>query len=233
MSEGSEPVAETDRTNDGRIGAAQVVEWLRERIRSGVLRPGQRLVEADLVSRLNSSRMHVREALRRLETDGLVEVHEHRAAFVRSYSKRDVLQFNRAREVLEGLAARLVAERPMPDHLRTALEDMRRSMDEAAARNDRSTYRSLNQQFHDLILQSCGNEYVVDAVEKLRTPVVRLQLSDVLGTMIQRQNDDHHRIVAALLAGDPLAAETAMRDHIRDGGAAIAAVEDRHFVHDI
>jgi DNA-binding GntR family transcriptional regulator len=209
--------------------SAEVADWLRERIRSGELRPGQRLVEADLVVRLGSSRMRVREALRRLEAESFVEVHEHRATFVKTFARDDVINFHRAREVLEALAARLVAERPLPENLRTDLVAVRDNMDAAVASNDRDAYFVLNERFHDLVLRHCGNEYVVSAVERLRAPHVRLQLSNVLGTMVEQQHADHHRIIAALLAGNAVEAEQAMRDHISNGGRAIARIDERHF----
>ena len=82
-----------------------VADWVRERIRLGRLVPGQRLVEADIVRDTGASRSKVREALQRLESEGLVSIEEFRGASVKRLGIDEVRQIYRARMALEGLAA--------------------------------------------------------------------------------------------------------------------------------
>src|SRR5688572_28933642 len=83
----------------------ETVDWIRERIRRGRFVPGQRLVEADIIRELASSRSRVREALQRLSTEGLVTIEEFRGASVKTFSRDEVRQIYRVRMALEGLAA--------------------------------------------------------------------------------------------------------------------------------
>ena len=82
-----------------------VADWVRERIRLGKLVPGQRLVEADMVRDTGASRSKVREALQRLESEGLVTIEEFRGASVRRLGIDEVRQIYQTRMALEGLAA--------------------------------------------------------------------------------------------------------------------------------
>src|SRR5262245_21333210 len=87
------------------IAVADVVAWIRERVRAGRFVPGQRLVEADIIRELSCSRSRVREALQRLATEGVVTIEEFKGASVKHLTRDEVVQLYRARMVLEGLAA--------------------------------------------------------------------------------------------------------------------------------
>ena len=95
----------------GVAGTTVVVDWVREHIRHGRLVPGQRLVEADIVAATGASRGKVREALRRLESEGLLTIEEFRGASVKRLGRDEVRQIYQARMALEGLAARECALR--------------------------------------------------------------------------------------------------------------------------
>src|SRR3954470_15345559 len=97
------------------VAVAEVVDWIRERIRRGRFAPGQRLVEADIIRELSASRSRVREALQRLSTEGLVTIEEFRGASVKQFSRDEIRQIYRARMALEGQAARDFAESDAAD----------------------------------------------------------------------------------------------------------------------
>src|SRR5258706_6479404 len=95
---------ETSKRRDA-VAAQQVVEWLREGIRRSQFVPGQRLVEADITAATGASRSKVREALQRLEAEGLVQIEEFKGASVRRVKLEEVRQIYRARVALEGISA--------------------------------------------------------------------------------------------------------------------------------
>src|SRR5512139_3432114 len=99
------------KTVRGVAGTTVVVDWVREHIRHGRLVPGQRLVEADIVAATGASRSKVREALRRLESEGLLTIEEFRGASVKRLGPDEVRQIYQTRMALEGLAARECALR--------------------------------------------------------------------------------------------------------------------------
>ncbi|HYM34927.1 MAG TPA: GntR family transcriptional regulator, partial [Steroidobacteraceae bacterium] len=79
------------------VAVAHVVEWIRDRVRTGRLVPGQRLVEADIMRELNATRSRVREALQRLATEGVVTIEEFKGASVKHLTRDEVVQLYRAR----------------------------------------------------------------------------------------------------------------------------------------
>jgi len=95
----------TSRPGNDPVTTRAVADWVRDRIRLGRLVPGQRLVEADIVRDTHASRSKVREALQRLESEGLVSIEEFRGASVKRLGIDEVRQIYRTRMALEGLAA--------------------------------------------------------------------------------------------------------------------------------
>ena len=193
-------------------GVAQLVELLKQRIMQGLLVPGQRLIEADLMRDTGAGRAHVREALRRMEAEGFVSIEEFRGASVRRLSAADIQAIGEVREVLEGLAARLTATAQLTAAARAELERIQNELDGAAARREIDRYHAANRRYHAFIIQHAGNAFAALFIERLRVPILGLQLRAFLTSEggLDR-NPDHRRITAAILRGDAAAAESAMR----------------------
>lgn len=139
------------------------VEVIREAIMDGRLAPGQRLKEEELARELGISRTPVREALLILQTDGLVEASPNRGATVRSYDLDDLGDLYMLRAALEGVAARLAAERATPREL----AKLRRSCDRFDAVAGEGSLNDLvreNLVFHDAILDIAGNDRIAQLV---------------------------------------------------------------------
>src|SRR5690606_24936012 len=136
--------------------AELVYEALRDDIFNNRLRPGERVSEERIAQRLKVSRTPVREALKRLHAEGLVEITPHRGAVVRDPSGEELAELCTVREVLEGLAARLAA-RSISDVELYTLERLINEMD-AAAREDRiDDLIQYNHQFHESIWLATRN----------------------------------------------------------------------------
>jgi DNA-binding GntR family transcriptional regulator len=208
------------------VAVAQVVEWIRERIRRGRLVPGQRLVEADIIRDLSASRSRVREALQRLSTEGLVTIEEFRGASVKKFSHDEVRQMYRARMVLEGLAAGDFAAADAPD-LKRRLARIQGELNDLEHTSDHERFARLNDEWHELIIEGSGNGYVRQFVERLRIPVYRLLFSTFYGARrIDKANAGHRKITEAIVQGRSQAAERLMRDHIEEGLEALSDLED-------
>lgn len=196
--------------------------WIRDGIRKGLLAPGQRLVEADITRETGVARAKVREALRRLETEGVVVLEEYRGASVKRVSLDEVKQIYRTRMVLEGLAAREFALADDPAGKDT-LARIQLELDQWAAAGNHEQFARLNQAWHQTIVEGSGNAYLATFLERLVVPVYRLLFAGFYSTArIQSANADHARITAAICAGDADAAETAMRDHVQRGLEAVS-----------
>jgi DNA-binding GntR family transcriptional regulator len=209
----------------------QVVDAIRNGVRNGVYAPGQRLIEADLTATLGVSRGPLREALGRLASEGLLAIEPHRGAVVRRLSRSEVADLFEVRELLEGEAARLAAERIDRGDHRSLVENLLAEVHDHRSDSDPMTYMAHNGRFHDTIFAISENRLLAQLAAQLHTQTYRLQFNQLIrGEAARHQsNDDHVRILEAILAGNALAAERIMRRHVRRSGDVTAAFPDTAF----
>ncbi|MES2604689.1 MAG: GntR family transcriptional regulator [Pseudomonadota bacterium] len=207
---------------EAAINTFDVAELLREKIRVGRLVPGQRLVEADIVKETQASRGKVREALRRLETEGLVSIEEFRGASVRQLSMDEVHQIYKARMALESMAAGEFARRD-DSKPKKQLQKLQTAMNALERTGDHGRFAQLNDAWHALIIDGSGNRYAAQFLRQLTVPVYRLLFSSFYNAQrIDHANADHKIITKAIVEGRVEDAERAMRNHILEGFAAIS-----------
>jgi GntR family transcriptional regulator of vanillate catabolism len=199
---------------------------LREMILRGKLAPGQRVAEAPVAEQLGMSRTPVRQALPLLAQEGLLTEHETRGYVVRAFTPPDVLDAIDIRGVLEGLAARRVAEKGASKafvrELRACLHDgdalLRKRRVEA---NDEAPYAEMNARFHRLILKEAGSLILGEALQhNSRVPFAgpqalafdKTNLEQVYDTLYHAHRQ-HHAIADAIEHGQSGRAEALMREH--------------------
>ncbi|MYZ46251.1 GntR family transcriptional regulator [Propylenella binzhouense] len=207
-----------------------IVERLEGAIISGELPPGERFSEQGLAKIMGVSRNPLREAIRRLEGRKLIERIPNIGVRVAALSPRDLYDLLVVREALEGMACRLAAER-MEDAEVEALEVMlARHRSQEGIRKGRGYYQEAKDfDFHFRIIRASRNERLVamlcgDLYDLLR--VYRYKSSTMKGRAGQAL-EEHERIVAALKARDPAAAEASMREHLRNARCHLFKHMDR------
>ncbi|MEP7311111.1 MAG: GntR family transcriptional regulator [Pseudomonadota bacterium] len=219
----------TNTPGDGdAVNTRATADWVRERIRVGRLVPGQRLVEADIVRETGASRSKVREALQRLESEGLVTIEEFRGASVKRLGVDEVRQIYRARMALEGLAA---AEFAAADDaaLKQRLQAIQEELNQWEHKGNHDRFARLNDSWHKLIIEGSGNLYVAQFLARLTVPIYRLLFTTFYSAQrIGLANADHRVITAAIVEGRADDAERAMRAHIGEGLAALTEL-NAHF----
>ena len=204
----------------------ETIVRIREMILRGKLVPGARVAEAPLAEMLGMSRTPVRQALPLLAQEGLLMEHETRGYVVRAFTAADIVDAIELRAVLEGLAARRVAERgaskALIRDLRACLEDgdaiLRKRHVEAS---DEALYADMNERFHSLILQEGGSSILNAALERnSRIPFAGAQALafdksnlEQMYDMLHYAHRQHHHIVDAIEGGQAARAETLMREH--------------------
>jgi DNA-binding GntR family transcriptional regulator len=212
----------------------RVVESIRSGISSGRFVAGQRLIEADITADLKVSRSSVREAIRRLTAEGLVESAHHKGARVRQMSRREVLSLFETRSVLEGLAARLAARNIDRDPaLKRTLNNLRSAMKTAVSNRRSQDYVALNHKFHDALVEASGNPHLAPLVRQLQTPILRFQFRALID--IEQMEDSfkgHERIIAGVLAGNEAMAEREMKRHVEHSREFIVNLPDDLFRRD-
>lgn len=197
---------------------ASVYNELRQAIINGQLKPGGRLREVDLASMLGVSRTPVREAIKRLESEGLASYVSSRGAMVSEPTQQQAVELYAMREILEGAAARFAAQHAYPaevqllEYFLTAEEDLGDDPDEQAV---------LNRKFHETIYRMAHNHYLMDMLTKARNYMVLLPRTTYAapGRAVSAHRE-HAAIVAAIRNGNPEAAEEAARRHIREAQRA-------------
>jgi len=191
-----------------------MLDALRAAIGDGEFAAGQRLVEVDLCERFGATRFAVRAAIPVLAGEGLVEVQRHRGARVRVIPLWEAIEITEVRRLLEGLTAARAAERVTPAQA-AELEQIIGQMRAAVSAGEPVRYSDANARLHALIREIAAHATATGIIERLRAQLVRHQfaLSLVPGRPAVSLAE-HERIVAAIAARDPAAADAAMRDHI-------------------
>lgn len=181
-----------------------VYDYILERIVSGEFAAGSSLHIGQLAEQTGVSLIPVREALRRLESDGLVKVEHHRGAKVASLSQREYEEVMEALAVLEGAATALSAPHLTEEELALA-RDYNDAMDDASARGDMHSYHENSLKFHELLHSHCPNHYLVDALTKSNFRVGSVQAARIgFTTDITKQlSNEHHELLRMI--GDRVA----------------------------
>jgi DNA-binding GntR family transcriptional regulator len=208
----------------GRHDRRKVTDWVYEELKNAIvdlrLAPGEPLREATLADRLGVSKTPIREALTRLEQEGLVETTSFKGAAVTGYSRQDLLDIYELRELLENAAVRAAAE-SMSDAGRARLDRISRDSRRLLGGQDRrgqdtGKLAALLTEFDVVLFEQVRNHRIQVLIENLRDHLTRIgHLTAEIPGRIDASVDEHEKIVEAIAARDPELAERYMREHIR------------------
>jgi GntR family transcriptional regulator of vanillate catabolism len=236
--------AETATAVDAPGGASQTVRAqlrLRALVVGGELRPGERIAELAMVERLGMSRTPIRMALVRLQEEGLLEALPSGGFMVRDFSDADIADAIELRGTLEGLAARLAAERGVTAALLGEMRDCLERIDVllAPARLSEASFSSYvahNAQFHQLLAGMSGSRLVQRQIERNATlpfaspnAFVMAQASGPRARdRLVIAQEQHRGVVEAIVAGEGARAEALMREHARNARANLDSALHDH-----
>jgi len=214
---------------DNQTLGERVHDYLREEILAGRFAPGSELLEVPLSQSLGVSRGPIREALRTLEAEGLVEITPRRGAVVTSLSKRDFLDAYQVRESLEVLGVRLAVPRFSDPEL-VALESRIEAMTEHAAAGDFDAFFEANAAFHEAIIEASGNRKLIEIYRRLTAQMgpYRRPSAKLRGNL-DNSIAEHREIVEAARKRDVEAAAELVMRHIEVPQRNLAAVTEEEF----
>jgi DNA-binding GntR family transcriptional regulator len=197
-----------------------VTERIRGRILDGTLKPGERLVEDRLSAELGVSRVPVREALRGLSAEGLVTLLPRRGATVVEVTPESVAELVEVRALLEGLNARLAAQRHDPRIVVQLKETLARG-NQAAKAGTAEELARLNAEFHERLAEASRNTVLSEVMRGLRE---RTSIAFAINGRRRAREDweEHAGILAAVIAGDAELAALLANRHVRNAAAAFA-----------
>ena len=191
-----------------------VFNTLRQAIITGEFAPGERLMEIALANRLGVSRTPVREAIRKLELEGLVVMIPRKGAEVAKITEKDLRDVLEVRSSLEELAAELATERmneEIKEKLEKALDDFKKAIDS----EDNAAIADSDVEFHDIIFEATGNARLIQIISNLREQMYRYRLEYVKDTEYHTVLlNEHLELVKAMLEGKKDEARKIMKKHI-------------------
>ena len=201
----------------------QVVANLRRAIIGGRFQPGDRLIERELCELMGVSRTSVREALRHLEVEGLVENVPNKGIIVGILTRSEAEDIYQVRAALEGLAGALYAERATAEDIAT-LRQALQAIEEAYQRAEEETLLRAKNQFYDVLLRGCGNTIIAPVLLSLHDRVAFLRsLSLSQPGRPAKSVEEVRRIFQAIEQHDPEKAAVACREHVQNAANAALA----------
>ena len=198
---------------------------LRQEIVEGGFKPGEKLSESRLAEHYGVSRTPVREAIKQLELEQFVTVERRRGTFVRVMTVPEVLDLYEVREALEGMAARLCAQRA-DNTLLSRLDGILRRMEVMVGEDDRSAYLACDLELHAAIFEGANNLRLLEQYGLLTIHMQR----DLLGHIVTgiagrmaRSMSEHGDLVQAITLRSADEAESRMRSHVISGRQELAS----------
>ena len=193
-----------------------LLDRIRRLVLGGDFPPGAVVPEAFLAQEFDVSRTPIREALKQLQHEGLVEIRPKVGTFVREPTRREIIELFQLKESLEGLAASLLARRGDVQELSV----LRRNLEEsemASLTHDTDAYARLVHEFHWTIVRGSDNRKLVEHYERLMNQLAYQRL--VLRTVehpgrLEASTREHRAVLDMIEHKDPFGAESAMRNHV-------------------
>jgi len=197
-----------------------VFERLRQSILDGHFKPGQRLVERTLAQELGTSRTPVREALRKLELEGLVTRHSRQGIVVSTMSVKDMMDLFTIRSVLEGLAAQLAATHITPSGVRR-LQRLLVQMEESVEKDEVDKHNILHTKFHEALYRAASSPHLYQMLSTLREHITRMtRVGYAVSGRLEEATAEHRQILEAVLGHKAQEAEFLAKQHIENSKQA-------------
>jgi len=202
-----------------------VYTQIHETIMSGEVMPGEHVNEHKLAAAIGVSRATIREACRKLEKDGLIEIAKNRGPFVRDLLPEEAIDLYDVRSALEALAAELAAHNRSDNDIRL-LEQCVATLNDAIKCNDESAVFATAKHFHELIYAAAANESLTEAIASVAGRITLFRLKFITTSIGEPDATEEEEILEAIRIQDGARASTLMRDHILQAKKKVHLVAD-------
>ena len=192
-----------------------VYDQLKKNILTGSIVPGTRMMEIELAEKMGVSRTPVREAIRKLEKEGLVTIEPRRGAYASDISVKDLVDVLEVRENLEGFAASLAASRMSDDEL-NELEQITQGYSDAIKQNNTEEIIHYDEMFHKKIVESTDNKTLIQLTKTVQELTLRfryLYYDDF--SRYENMPTEHKEIIDSIRSGDSITARKVADEHVR------------------
>lgn len=208
---------------------AETITIIRDMIRKGKLRIGQKIIEEDMCKELGVSRTPLREALRSLSAEGLIKLIPNRGAFVSQLSTSEISELFEVMAILEGACARVLAKY-ISDESFSKLEALHKELEAHHKANDHESYIKTNNRYHTFVQRMTGNKTLYDVIGGLREKALLYRYRQLyVPDRFDQSIEEHRLLLEAFRKRDSDEAEKVMKNHLLKQGAALvkSISEDR------
>lgn len=200
----------------------RIVDFVKEAIIKGRLKPGERVPEPELAERFGISRTPIREAFRQLESEGFITFTPRKGAIVSPITDKDVIEFYAVKGLLEGHAAKMSCCK-IGDKEIQRMTDLNLQMAKCAEKNDVKNFFKLDNQLHDVFLALCGNDKLYNLVHTIVQQFERFRRASLsLPGRMQSSVKQHSDIIEAFKKNDVDLVERLVKANAEMGGALLA-----------
>ena len=194
--------------------AQEAAQRIREMIRKGTLKKGDRILEEPMCHAMGVSRTPLREALRILSSEGLIQLIPNKGAYVAQPSINDIGEMFHVMSILEGECARACAEKLDPEGMKR-LDDLYRKLEEHCRAEDRERYMAVNHSFHSLVQDLAGNKVLSEVINGLRQKILLYRYRQIYQPdRLLESMQEHRDLQQAFRERNPAAAERCMQEHL-------------------
>ena len=200
----------------------RIVEFVKDAIIKGRLKPGERVPESELAEMFGISRTPIREAFRQLESEGFITFTPRKGAIVSPITDKDVIEFYAIKGLLEGYAAKMACCKISDKEIRR-MEDLNSQMTKCAERNDVKNFFKLDNQLHDVFLKICGNDKLYNLIYVLVQQFERFRKTSLsLSGRMWSSVKQHNEIIEAFKKRDVDLVERLVKANAEKGGEQLA-----------
>ena len=199
----------------------QIADMLRDMIMTGKLAEGDKVNEGKLCSTMGISKTPLREALRVLSVEGLIELVPNRGAFVTTPTLEEITEMFDIMSLLEGFCARSACEK-MSEEAFIRLEKFHDQLEENFERRDQEGYVHMNNQFHSYLQKLAGNRTLNQIVSGLRKKILLYRFQSLnMRERFKKSIEEHRQLIEAFRERNPEKAEVLMRTHLKNQASAL------------
>jgi len=202
----------------------EVADRIRDMIRKGLLKKGDRIVEKHFCEEMGISRTPLREALRILHKEGLIDLAPNRGAYVAEPSIQEIREMFDVMGILEGACAKAATERMTEANLQK-IEKLHQKLEQHYRVRDHERYLRVNQRYHGLIQEMTGNKTLIDVINGLRQKILLYRYRQLYQPeRFDKSIQEHRAILEAFRRRDSFAAEAAMKTHLANQCEALVVL---------
>ena len=191
----------------------RILRIVEKAILNGSIKPGERLIETELAKNLGISKSPVREALKRLEGEGIVQLAPRKGYFVRDINRKNIEEFFEVMCILEPTSA-LLALNKKNETVCREIDEILVNMDRCLRKKDYEFYRMLNDQFHGLFYRLTENEWIIKISQMLRKQAYILRSLSLTKDRFMSSRKEHQAIADAYKKNDKRLLEKAVKNHL-------------------